>query len=197
MLSLWKRWFGKAEDPIAYRLPLDWFEVQLPGDLLATGFHWVWESSRAFKAVQASLPDERRPTVLTAALAPVFSAELGEYHLEAHREMTVFATAGPVSLSAVELTAAIRDFADSGEGPLVAILYQPPQGSSEVFLSRTPPESMMRLMLTWAERLGKPMSQVERVPGGDMLRRVFLNKQALAAGAIKGFPADTGLAERP
>ena len=188
MLSILRGWFSKGEGPVAYRLPLDWFEVQLPGDLLGSGLHWVWESSRTFKAVQKSLPDERFPTVLTAEMAPVFSAELGEYYLEAHREMTVFATAAPVGLTATELTAAIRAFARNGEGPLVAVLYQPPQGSSEVFLPQVPAEPMKCLLLTWAERLGKPMEQVERVPGGDLLRRIFLNKEALASGALKGFP---------
>ena len=48
---------------------------------------------------------------------------------------------------------------------------------------------MARLLTTWAERLGKPMREIERAGGGDMLRRIFLNKQALAAGAIKGLPA--------
>ena len=184
-----KRWFGKAKGPVAYRLPLDWFEVQLPADLLGSGLYWVWESSRAFKAVHASLPDEREPTVLTSELAPVFSAEIGEYCLETHREVTVFATAAPVVLSAEELTAAIRTFAKSGEGPLVAILYQQPQGSSEVFVPQELSDAMARLLTTWAERLGKPMREIERAGGGDMLRRIFLNKQALAAGAIKGLPA--------
>lgn len=188
MLSILKHWFGGDKGPVAYRLPLDWFEIQLPGDLLGSGLHWVWESSRAFAAVQKSLPDERPPTVLTAALAPVFSAEIGEYHLEAHRELTAFATAVPAVLSAAELRGAIRAFAKSGEGPLVAILYQPPQGSSEVFVPQTLPDVMAGLLTTWAERLGKPMNQIERTEGGDMLRRMFLNKKALAAGAINGFP---------
>ena len=188
MLSIVKRWIGGGKGPVAYRLPLDWFEVQLPGDLLGSGLYWVWESSRGFKAVQASLPDERGPTVLTAELAPVFSAEIGEYYLEAHRELTVFATAVPVALSAAELTGAIRAFAKSGEGPLMAILYQPPQGPSEVFVPQALSRVMDRLLTLWAERLGKPMNQIERTEGGDMLRRIFLNKEALAAGAIKGFP---------
>src|SRR5262245_60219370 len=99
MLSVLKRWFGKAEDPVAYQVPLGWFEVQLPQDLLDTGFHWVWESSRSFKAVQARLPDRRPPTVLTSEVASTFSADVGEYFLEMHREWTAFATREPASWS--------------------------------------------------------------------------------------------------
>ena len=176
-----KRLFGKKADPIAYRLPLDWFEQQLPHDLLSTEFHWVWESSRGFPAPHSTLPEQRHPTILTAGNATTFSEEIGEYYLEAHREMTVFASAAPMELATPQLYAAIKTFAKSGEGPLVAIIYQPPQGAAEMFLPRTPQPQLARVLITWSARLGQPIQQS---PGGPMLKRLFLKTPE----AISGFP---------
>ena len=167
MLRSLQRWFGNAADPLAYRVPLDWFEQQVAQDLLSTGLHWMWESSRGFKAVQASLPDQRSRTVLTPDLAAVFGAEIGEYYLEDHREMTVFATE---TSFAGDLRLAGRQFAETGAGPLVAILYQPPHGAAEVFLPRSPMPVLSKLLNTWAERLGK---RIEGGDGGPTLRRMF------------------------
>ena len=187
MLNFFKKWFPE-KGPLAYRVPLDWFEAQLPGDLLSTGLYWVWESSRGFKGGRPTLPESRSMTVLTPELAGALSAEIGEYYLEAHREVTAFATAGPMVLSAEGLQQAIRAFASKGAGPLVAVLYQPSQGAAEVFLPQLLPDPLARLLGTWAERLGKPVDKIERVPGGAILKRIFLNSEALKNGAIKAFP---------
>lgn len=180
MLNLIKGFF-QSKDPIAYRLPLDWFEQQLSHDLLSTRFHWVWESSRGFPAPHSKLPETRQPTRLTVENAPAFSAEVGEYYLEAHREITAFATQMPMELSKPQLHAAINAFAKSGEGPLKCILYQPPQGSAEVFVPRAPDGELTRLLTAWSHRLGQPIQQS---PGGEILKRLFLKTPE----AINGFP---------
>ncbi|HEY3738826.1 MAG TPA: hypothetical protein VGL53_03230 [Bryobacteraceae bacterium] len=188
MLDVLKRLFRPGREPIDYAIPLSWFDQQLPGDLLETRLYWVWESSRAGKAAHAGVPAERRRTALTLALAPEITKEIGEYDGEIGREFVAFATAEPIELTAAQLIAAIRAFAKSGGGPLVAILYQDPAGPGHFLIAANPLPALSSLLETWAVRLGKPVSQVQQSSGRPLLKGLFLNKETISSGALKGFP---------
>jgi len=180
---------GGARDPIAYQLPLAWFDQQLPGDLLDSGLHWVWESSRGGKVGSRGVPERRRPTRLTRGMGPALTAELGEYDGDIGRSFIAFATEQPMNLGAQQLIEAIREFSKSSAGPLVAILFNgDPAGPSEFLVGRTPLPVLSQLLETWAARLGKPVDQISRAPGRALLRRVFLDPKAIASGVIEGFP---------
>ena len=187
MLNFVKRLWSGPSDPIAYQLPLAWFDQQLPGDLLATGLHWVWESSRGGRAARPNVPEHRLPAILTQELAPDITAELGEYEGDLGRAFIAFATALPMEMRAAELVDAIRKFANTSAGPLQAILYQEPEGPSTFFVGRTPPVALIHLLETWAARLGKPVDGLEKQPkGGAILERIFLDPKT--AHAVKGLP---------
>lgn len=176
MLNFVKRLWSGPQDPIGYQLPLAWFDQQLPGDLLATRLHWVWESWRGGKAANPNVPEHRSPTILTQELAPDISAELAEYEGEVGRAFTAFATAMPVELPSKDLDEAIRKFANSGAGPLLAIIHQQPEGPSTFFVSRTPPQALNSLLETWAGRIGKPIGSIEQQPkAGALVKRIFLD----------------------
>ena len=175
-----KRLWPGPKDPLAWQVPLLWFDQQLPGDLLATGFHWTWESWRGGKAANPNVPEHRPPTALTEQLAPSISAELGEYDGEVGRAFTAFATLGPMELNAADFSTAMRTFAGSGGGRLLAVIHQEPEGSADFFISRKPPQPLVQLLETWASRLGKPVDSIEKRPGGPILRRVFLDPKRAA-----------------
>ena len=175
MLNFIKRLWAGPRDPIAYQLPLTWFDQQLPHDLLDTGLSWVWESSRGGKAANPNVPARRPPAILTPELAPMVSAEIGEYDGEVGRAFLAFATAEQLLLDGAQRVNAIRAFSKSGAGPLVAIIYQAPEGPSEFFIGRTPPPALTELLETWAARLGKPVNMIAKQPGAALLRRLFLD----------------------
>jgi hypothetical protein len=184
---LTRLWSGTSKDPLAYQLPLAWFDLQLPTDLLATNLHWVWESWRAGKVASPKVPEHRTPVVLTKALAPNVSAELGEYDGEIGRAFLAFATASPIQMTPTELTAAIRAFAKDGTGPLLAIIWQEPLGPATFFVSRTPPAALQALLQTWAGRIGKPLDSIaKRADSARMLKHVFLD--AKTARPLQGLP---------
>lgn len=188
MLDVLKRLFRPGQEPIDYAVPMSWFDQQLPQDLLATGLYWVWESSRGGKAAHPGVPSHRPPTALTPALAPEITKEIGEYDGEIGREFVAFATVERIELNAAQLLAAIRAFARSGAGPLVAVLYQDPAGPGHFLIASAPLPTLSDLLETWASRLGKPSTEIQKSSGRSLLKRLFLNPETIASGALKGFP---------
>ena len=196
---LLRRWItGGGGAVIDYRVPVGWFESQLGGDLLDTGFYWVWTSRRSFPAANRGLPDERPMTVLS--LIPGRAGQIGADAAECdaardeQRLMWVFGAEAPIALDHSQLKAAMNTFISSGAGPLVAVLFQHPHDSPHLFLPKTSRPELSRVLETWAERLGRPPGELEHAPGGRMLKALWVGGviEQIAFPALPATREDSG-----
>ena len=195
-----KRWIAGGSDAVIdYRVPLGWFEAQLGDDLLDTGFYWVWLSRRTFPPANRGLPDERPMTVLNPGRAGLIGADAAECDAarDEQRFMWAFGAEAPIALDHSQLKAAIQNFVSTGTGPLVAVLFQHPHDSPHLFLPKTPRPELARVLETWAERLGRPVDELEHAPGGRMLKGLWVGGviEQIAFPALPSTRADSGPAE--